>query len=138
MIQRLITILTGSNTMTLPSKKRLEKRKYKRINLSTHALIRYGDITFSGEILNISDMGAYLATNAPFSIGDVVELIISFRHGASNLTVTIPSKIARVDGKGIGIISSHMDANMLTRLELVFDVNKNNTKLLIEEFCKAI
>lgn len=124
--------------MVRPSNRKYTKRQSKRIEINAHASIRHEDTMFSGELINVSDMGAYLATNAPYSVNDAIDLIIDFQHGASKLTMTIPGKVARIDGRGIGLISSHIDANMLLRLELVFDINRDNPKLLIEEFCKAI
>ncbi len=124
--------------MSLPGRKKREKRRAKRMALSARALLRQEGREFSGEIINVSDRGAYLATNAPYAVDDHVDLIIGLEHGPSNLTLTIPGRVARVDGRGIGLESPHIDATMLVRLELVFDVNKNNPKLLIEEFCKSI
>jgi len=65
-------------------------------------------------------------------------LTIYFQHGTNQLSMTIPCKVARIDGKGVGLISSHIDAHMLQRLELIFDVSKEDTKQLIEDFCKTI
>jgi hypothetical protein len=52
--------------------------------------------------------------------------------------MTVPCKVARIDGRGIGLTSSHIEANMLLRLELIFDINKENAKQLIEELCKTV
>ena len=79
-----------------------------------------------------------MATNAPYAIGDLVELTITFGHEASILSAIIPCKVARIDGRGVGLISSHMEAHLLSRLELMFDINKNDSRLLVVEFCKAI
>jgi len=126
--------------LPLSRKNRLEKREHRRLNLYAHALVRKEgtEFVFSGEIINISDKGAYLTTNGVFSIDDLLDLTIYFQHGTKKLSITIPCNVARSDGKGVGLTSSHIDANMLLNLELIFDVSKENTKQLIEEFFKAI
>lgn len=121
-------------------KNRHDKREHKRQNLCAHALVKKegSEYVFSGEIINISNMGAYLAVNGLYSKDEQLELTIYFQHGTNQLSMTIPCKVARIDGKGVGLTSSHIDANMLLRLELIFDVSKENTKQLIEEFFKTI
>ena len=126
--------------MPLQMKNRHDKREHRRQNLYAHALVQKegSEYVFSGEIINISNMGAYLAINGFYSINDLLDLTIYFQHGTTKLSVTIPCKVARIDGKGIGLTSSHIDANLLQHLELIFDVSKENTKQLIEEFFKTI
>ncbi len=128
----------GKEIMPTQSNRRHEKRKAKRLTLTGRALLKREGTNFSGEIINISDNGAYVATNAPCSVNDPIILVLDFQHGGASLTMTFPCQVVRVDGRGIGLISPHMDAIMLSRLELVFDINKENSKLLIEEFCKAL
>ena len=121
-------------------KNRQEKRKHKRLNVQAQALVKKEGtkFVFSGEITNISNMGAYLTTNCPLSIDDLVELTIYFQHGTKKLSITVPCKVARIDRSGVGLASSHIDASMLQHLELIFDVTKGNAKQLIEELFKNI
>jgi hypothetical protein len=123
-----------------PRKKRSEKREHRRLNLYAHALVKKEgtEFVFSGEISNISDMGIYVTTNGPFSIDDLLDLTIYFQHGTKKLSMTVPCRVARNDGKGVGLTSSHLDVKMLQHLELIFDVSKDNTKQLIEEFSKTV
>jgi hypothetical protein len=132
--------VTECTQMLLPKKKRHEKRGQKRLDLHAQALVKKdgAEFVFSGELVNISDKGAYLQTNGIFSLNDALDLTIFYRHGANKLSMTFPCKVARIDGKGVGLTSSHFDATLLIRLELVFDVSKDNTRQLIEEFFKAI
>ena len=125
---------------SLPRKKRSEKREHRRLNLYAHALVKKEgtEFVFSGEISNISDMGIYVTTNGPFSIDDLLDLTIYFQHGTKKLSMTVPCRVARNDGKGVGLTSSHLDVKMLQHLELIFDVSKDDTKQLIEEFSKTV
>jgi hypothetical protein len=124
----------------LPRRNRREKREHGRLNLYAHALVKKegSESVFSGEISNISDMGVYLTTNGLFSKDDLLDLTIYFQHGTNKLSMTVPCRVARNDGKGVGLTSSHIDAKMLQHLELIFDESKDDTKQLIEEFYKTV
>jgi len=124
----------------LPGKNRRKKREHKRLNLCAHALVKKegSECVFSGEISNISDMGVYLTTNGLFSKDDLLDLTIYFQHGTNKLSMTIPCRVARNDDKGVGLTSSQIDVKMLQRLELLFDVSKDDTQQLIEEFTKTV
>ncbi len=126
--------------MTQSMNNRQEKRQNRRLNLYAHAHVKKNGsgFEFSGEITNISNMGAHLTTNCPLSIDDQLDLTIYFQHGANKLSMIVPCKVVRIDGKGVGLTSPHIDANLLSRLELISDLSKENTKLVIEEFFKTI
>lgn len=119
-------------------KRRSERRKSRRREFRANALITNDDDAFSGEIRNISNMGAYLATKSSHAVNDPLELTIYFEHDANNLKVTVPCKVARIDEQGIGLVSSHIDPNTLLHLKLLFSLNKRDPKQLIEAFCKAL
>lgn len=124
----------------LPRKNSREKREHGRLNLYAHALVKLegSESVFSGEISNVSDMGVYLTTNGPFAVDDLLDLTIYFQHGTNKLSVTVPCKVARSDGKGVGLTSSHIDAKILQHLELIFDESRDNAKQLVEEFYKTV
>ena len=126
--------------MTLSNKSRAENRQHRRLKLFTRALVRKkgAEFVFSGELADVSNTGAYLTTNCPLAKDDLVDLTIFFQHGTKKLSVTVPCKVARIDGKGVGLTSSHIDANLLLRLEFIFDVRKGNTIQLVEEFFQTI
>lgn len=115
-----------------------EKRNFRRLDFLADASSKGDFWSFSGKILNISNMGAYLATNGPYAVNDQIDLTLSFQHGETKLAVSVPCKVARVDGHGVGLISLHIDANDLVKLKLMFEMYNHNPKLLVDEFCKAI
>jgi len=103
----------------------LEKatKKQRRMPLYAQVSVRKEGTTSSGNIIYLSDTGAYLATIAPYTINDQIDLIVNIRHGYSKLTITIPGKVARIDGKSIESISSRIETDMLLGLALVFNMN---------------
>jgi PilZ domain len=123
----------------LPREYRDEQREHSRLDLYAQALImKEGtESVCSGEITNISDLGVYMATNGLFSTDDLVDLTIYFQHDAKKLSITVPCKVVRIDEKGVGLSSAHIETNILQELELIFYVNRDNTKKLIEELSKA-
>jgi hypothetical protein len=116
-----------------------DKREHGRLDLYAQALVkREGTETvFSGEIINISDLGVYMTTNGQFSAGDLVDLTIYFQHDAKKLSITVPCKVVRIDEKGVGLSSAYIETNTLQELELIFYVNMNKTNQLIEELSKV-
>ena len=129
---------TEGTTMAIIDKRLSEKRKSRRLGFRVNAFIVHNGMKFSGEIRNISDRGVYLATNGPYAVSDSVELTMCFKHGKTNLSVTVPCKVARIDGFGLGLTSSYLDATKLIQLELIFDINKTDSRQLFEEFYKSL
>jgi hypothetical protein len=125
---------------SLPKVFRDEKREQSRLDFYAQALVRKPgtECEIDGEITNISDLGVYLRTYGQFSIDDLLDLTIYFQHGTKKLSITVPCKVVRVDGNGIGLTSAHIETNELQELELIFYVNIENTNQLMEEFIKAI
>lgn len=119
-------------------KRRSERRKSRRREFRADAFVTHDDDAHSGEIRNISNMGAYLATKSSHAVNDPLELTIYFEHDANNLKVTVPCIVARIDEQGIGLVSSHIDPNTLLHLRLLFTVNKRDPRRLIEKFCKSL
>lgn len=124
--------------MAIIGKKLSEKRKSRRLGFRINAFVEHHGMKFSGEIRNISDRGVYLATNGPYAVNESVVLTMCFHHGKTNLSVTVPCKVARIDGSGLGLFSSHIEAHKLMQLELIFDLNKTDSRQLIEEFYKSL
>ena len=126
--------------MTLSDNGRQEKRHHRRLKLFTRALVRKqgAEFVFPGEIADVSNTGAYLTTHCPLAKGDLVDLTMYYQHGKNKLSVTVPCKVARIGVKGVGLTSPHIDANLLLRLEFIFDTRKGNTIQLVEEFFQAI
>jgi len=125
-------------TMAVIGKKLAEKRKSRRLGFRINAFLEHNGMKFSGEVRNISDKGVYLATNGPYAVNDSVVLTMCFHHGKTSLSVTVPCTVARIDGSGLGLVSSHIDATRLIQMELIFDLNKTDSRQLIEEFYKSL
>ena len=85
------------------------------------------------EKLIFQDLTPYQLT-----VNDSVVLTMCFHHDKTNLSVTVPCTVARIDGSGLGLFSSHIDANRLIQMELIFDLNKADSRQLIEEFYKSL
>lgn len=115
-----------------------ERRKGRRQGFSAHALIKHDSMEFPGEIRDVSNKGIYLVTYAPYIRGDQVELTIYFQQDRKKLSITLPSRVARVDGFGVGLVSPNIDVHRMMQLELIFAVHNEDTPRLIEEFCRSI
>src|SRR5690242_19108611 len=90
--------------------KKVERRKFQRMDFVASAYTKRHDVVSSGEIRNISNMGACFATNGLYAINEPIDLTIYFLQGASKLSVTVPCRVARIHHSGIGLVSAHIDA----------------------------
>ena len=117
--------------------KRVERRKFQRLEFVASAYTKRYDVVFSGEIRNISNMGACFATSGLYAVNEPIDLTIYFQHGATKLSVTVPCRVARLHRSGVGLVSAHIDAIKLLQLDLIFDLNKQCTHQLVEEVYKS-
>ena len=115
-----------------------EKRKFRRLDFHAKAFLEYKTGKISGEIKNISNMGAFLQTSINYSIKDPIDLTICFSQEQSELSVTVPCKVVRIDAEGVGLNSPHLEVSDLFRMELLLDLFNGDTQQLTREFCKFI
>jgi PilZ domain-containing protein len=115
-----------------------EMRRSRRRELHAKVIIEHNEMKFSGELMNVSDKGAYLAVNGLYAINDTIDVTITFDHGATKLSISVPCRVTRIDGSGIGLVSSHIDATKLLQLELILASNIESSPQLVEEFYRTV
>jgi hypothetical protein len=121
--------------MTNAKRRWSERRKCRRANCQVAAFIRSDGEKAPCTIVNISDSGAFVESHRILVLGQPVELIISFGEGATELSMTLPGKVARICGNGIGLASPHMDATLLLQLDLMFECDKGDPRQFVTDFC---
>ncbi len=119
--------------MTLSIAKQSGTRFSQRHTFHAHAQVRMGDAVFPGEIINISNRGAYLMASCPFAVNDAIELTVYFNYDEKELSITLPCSVARIDETGLGLTSAQIDADMLLHFEVIFDLTKENSENVLEE-----
>ncbi len=87
------------------SKKKKADPKDKRRHPRKTALISVEcateSVSFTDTILDISEGGVFIETDAPFDIGQ--EIMMNFSPSESENPITVSGKVVRVDPNGIGV-----------------------------------
>jgi Tfp pilus assembly protein PilZ len=78
-----------------------EKRSNRRIACSRSADISAGNVTYAALIKNISIEGAFIETNAPFSVGQI--LLLSFYSPIKQKKIAVAGEIVRAYKQGFGL-----------------------------------
>ena len=115
-----------------------EKRKFRRLDFHAKAFLEFKQEKISGEIKNISDRGVFLQTSINHSINNPIDLTICFSQNQTELSVTVPCRVVRIDAEGIGLNSPRLEVSDLLRMELLLDLFNGDTRQLTREFCKFI
>ncbi len=113
-----------------------DRREFHRMEFHAQASVKHDNELALGEIVNISNRGAFLKLDKQFAINDMVDLTIYIKHESAKLSLTYPSKVVRIGTNGIGLNSCYLDLHKLLHLEVLLDLNKENKLQLFEEFCR--
>lgn len=79
----------------------LEKRSNRRISCSRSANISKGNVSYVASIKNMTIEGAFIKTDAPFSVGQ--ELTLSFYSSIKQKQIAVAGKIVRAYKHGFGL-----------------------------------
>jgi len=79
----------------------MEKRFFRRVNI-THGICTFAqDDVFTGIIENISLGGLFVRTDKEVAVGDKVQLNISLSHDSMNIHIVANGIAMRVGNKGV-------------------------------------
>jgi hypothetical protein len=76
----------------------------------------------------------FIKTYGDFSAGEQVLVSVSFIEGSSNLSVTMPGKVARQTSDGVALHSPHIDTHSLIHLEYLMASNNDKRDQLMTDF----
>ena len=79
-----------------------EKRKFTRITVSAKAVMIIDGQTIDGELVNISLIGAFVATDQPIELGTPVTITI-FDTPTSRMISDVRAKVVRVMDNGVAL-----------------------------------
>lgn len=99
-----------------------EKRSFKRINTNIDARFFYGDIFYSGTVLNISEKGMFIHTKRRLPSDSMFVIIIREEHAL----LKVIAKVRRYsvdytgsDGMGVELLSPSADyVKFINRLKI--------------------
>jgi Tfp pilus assembly protein PilZ len=88
-----------------------DKRKHPRKTALISVECATESVSFTDTILDISNGGVFIETDAPFDIGQ--EIIMDFSLPESESPVSVRGEIVRVDPNGVGVKFINGDVNMM-------------------------
>ncbi|GAM09618.1 pilZ domain protein [Geobacter sp. OR-1] len=112
----------------------MEKRKYSRVPFHAPVFVSSRGKTYAGEVENVCHGGMFVKTYGDFNAGDQVLVSVSFAEGSSQLSVTMPGKVARQTSDGVALHSPHIDTHSLIHLEYLMASNNNQREQLMTDF----
>jgi Tfp pilus assembly protein PilZ len=112
----------------------MEKRKYSRVPFHAPVFVSSRGRTYAGEVENVCHGGMFIKTYGDFSAGEQVLVSVSFIEGSSNLSVTMPGKVARQTSDGVALHSPHIDTHSLIHLEYLMASNNDKRDQLMTDF----
>lgn len=112
-----------------------EKRKFTRITLNVPTMLSFLQVEsyHIGFISNISMGGCYFPTSQIMPVGAECLITITVGEGIETEDISIPGKIARCDGKGIGIMFSYTLENQSQQLQKI--INRSSPDNLNKSPC---
>lgn len=110
-----------------------ERRRHPRVPFSAPAFLERDSRITYGEVKDISLHGLYLSVRGDHEPGMEALVSIYFLNGTSTLTITVPGRIVRTSGDGIGFASPHLDPLQLLSYESIFSFGYDPPHLM-EEF----
>lgn len=112
---------------------RVEKRKFERVDLRTEAVVRHRDVTFRGEVENLSLKGLFVRTDQKVPLHDKVDVAMFFHGSTSELSFSLEASVVRATDEGIGLNFRKIDIDSLVRSEVAAAAGGDRQQV-IEEF----
>lgn len=112
---------------------RVEKRKFERVDLRTEAVVRHRDVTFRGEVENLSLKGLFVRTDQKVPLHDKVDVAMFFHGSTSELSFSLEANVVRTTEEGIGLNFRKIDIDSLVRSDVAAAAGSDRQQV-IEEF----
>jgi Tfp pilus assembly protein PilZ len=110
----------------------MEKRKFSRVPFHAPVFVSSRGRTYLGEVENVSHGGMFVKTYGDFNSGEQVLVSVSFQEGNSQLSVTMPGKVARQTSDGVALHSPHIDTHSLIHFEYMLASNNKPENLMTD------
>ncbi|MBT1073708.1 PilZ domain-containing protein [Geobacter grbiciae] len=111
----------------------MEKRKFERVDLRTEAVVRHRDLTFRGEVENLSLKGLFVRTDQKIPLHEKVDVAMFFQGSSSELSFSLEANVVRATDQGIGLNFRKIDIDSLVRSDVLSSAG-GDRRQVIEEF----
>lgn len=112
----------------------MEQRKFDRFGFRAEALITHNDVTFKGEVEDLSLRGLFVKTEHPLAVDDTVSVAINFDGTDEKFSFSIPATVVRTTETGIGLSFKRIDVDSVLSEKKNEAAEGRNRDVETEEF----
>lgn len=87
----------------------MTQRKFDRFSFKADAHITCKDVTFTGEVTDLSLKGLFVKTTQAVAVNEPVNVSINFKGAEEKFSFTIPATVVRRNDAGIGLSFKRID-----------------------------
>lgn len=112
----------------------MEHRRFSRVECRAEALIKYKDISFLGEVENLSLKGLFVRTDQRIEVGEPVEVSVFFYGSSANLSFSLRGTVVRESDEGIGINFRKIDIGSVAHTATCDEIDVPEDCSVLSEF----
>ncbi|GAB7027109.1 PilZ domain-containing protein [Geotalea toluenoxydans] len=87
----------------------MTQRKFDRFSFKADAHITYDNVTFTGEVADLSLKGLFVKTTQVVAVNEPVRVSINFKGAKEKFSFTIPATVVHRTDTGIGLSFKRID-----------------------------
>ena len=91
----------------------VQKRQFERVDCRTEALVTYYDLSFKGEVENLSLKGLFVKTDQKIDMNEPVGVTVFFNGDSGQFSFSLQGKVVHVADNGIGVNFQKIDIDSL-------------------------
>ncbi|ANA40700.1 MULTISPECIES: PilZ domain-containing protein [Geobacter] len=116
----------------------MDKRRFTRVPFVVSATVTRGEISFTGEVVDLSLNGMFVKTEEQPAIGEEVEVVISLAEGSPSLNVELAGEVVRADASGVAIRFSRIEVDSFIHLRNIVEYNTPEPTRVMDEFADYV
>lgn len=113
----------------------VQKRQFERVDCRTEALVTYYDLSFKGEVENLSLKGLFVKTDQKVDMNEPVGVTVYFNGESGQFSFSLQGKVVHVAENGIGVNFQKIDMDSLVH---TMSCPSTASKEEISEICSCL
>ena len=95
----------------------MDNRQFERVDFQAEALIKHSDLSFRGQVENLSLKGMFVRTDQRLNVNETVGITLYFRGTSADMSFSLKGKVVRITDDGIGVNFNKIDLDTLVHAE---------------------
>jgi hypothetical protein len=117
----------------------MNKRNFSRVIFNTNATVTKDNLSFTGEVKNLSLKGIYISTKdiSSLCLKDLVHINFNLLGTTSKISLSLEGIVKHIDQNGIGVEFTTLDLDSFSHLKYIVAYNSGEYDAILEEFEKS-